>query len=177
MGVIINAGGGGGGNVRYNPDTDMVEAKYNGVWTPFYNAGLQTPVSLVPVLTASDSRVLCNTSDSSHPGWLSFDENSATGTSFDQNVYVGFDFQRDVYVNSFYVQSTSGGAGGTRIVKMQYSDDNVTWYDASAQVNCSSGTSERTGDSTITTPHRYWRLYEVSGNGYCNTLRFYGRGA
>lgn len=38
MGVITNGSGGGGGNVRYNPDNDMVEIKYNGTWTPWKQA-------------------------------------------------------------------------------------------------------------------------------------------
>ena len=54
MGVIINAGGGGaGGGIRYNAQTDMIQVKVNGQWvdTPYkaygtfdgtiYNAGVQ----------------------------------------------------------------------------------------------------------------------------------------
>lgn len=53
MGVMTNVGGGGGGNIRYNAVTDMIQVKVNGSWvdTPYkaygtfngmlYNAGVQ----------------------------------------------------------------------------------------------------------------------------------------
>ena len=151
---------------------------------------------LVPIASANTSKILVSSERNTNlQAWHAFDGNWSKSMRYSdsgnnhwyandyQNQYIGYDFDISVGIRYFKIRGfidDSYGYYGLNHCKIQYSDDNNTWYDATSQFAVSTS-QEYEGDiSSSIGAHRYWRLFVVdstSGNEYCgvSNLQFYAK--
>lgn len=117
----------------------------------------------------------------SFPKWYAFDKNTTTKwvANTATNSYLGYDFTSSVKIDVVSVlNETSISQQGVKNCKLQCSDDNTTWSDASEQVTIPQGGSLVFYSNTAT-PHRYWRIHGLNnyGSSYISIveIQFYGR--
>ena len=103
--------------------------------------------------------------------YLAFDNNSSTywdGKNIDS--YIGYDFGTAVECTNVKI-SQPYYSDVIRHFKIQYSDDNITYYDASEQLEYIRGNGDQLFNLNLNVgPHRYWRYKNIdnyTNNSYC----------
>lgn len=115
-------------------------------------------------------------------GWdayMAFDDSRESywcTANYQQNdAYIGFDFEKKQMVSHCFYRC--GSKYRAKEVKLQCSNDNVTWIDASETIKFSSKDNEKIIVNTkIKEGYRYWRIYVISAyTSYtvANDLQFF----
>lgn len=109
---------------------------------------------------------------STYPAYLSFDGDNTTYTSGNaaDGFRVGYIFPTVTALKKVYVHCLDMSS-----FKIQYSNDGITWTDATSATSIS---TEYSGDLSSVTTARYFSLLALatSGNGHINSLQFYAEG-
>ena len=110
---------------------------------------------------------------------MAFDRNSnsywCTAKGQQNNAYIGYDFEKEQFVSHCLYRY---GAYRAKEIKLQCSNDNITWIDASENINLSSNETAKVIKNTkVNQGYRYWRIYIISSyvNDYsvAYDLQFY----
>lgn len=97
------------------------------------------------------------------------------------NAYIGYDFEKEQFISRCLYRYGAIYYGSTyraKEIKLQCSNDNITWIDASENINLSSNETAKVIKNTkVNQGYRYWRIYIISSyaNDYsvANDLQFY----
>ena len=151
----------------------------NGTWEPKGN---------VPKMTSNNApygTAISSTQYSGYYAYSAFDNNDSTATGDNSSVatsgsYVGYSFVNPTNIRKVKVSLAARSTTRTNSVKIQYSDDNSTWNDATTEALTIS-TSNIVNEIEVPNSgyHLHWRIYKVSSSIAdrfpLETLQFYGR--
>ena len=126
-------------------------------------------IGLVPVLSSNSNVLFSSQYSDEYAGYMAFDRNYGSYWSTAQwqttNAYIGYDmdYRTKVYFASMY----NGYSGNykSNIVKLQCSDDNTNWVDASEDIilNNTSKTFYIKNTKEKENAYQYWRILIKSG--------------
>lgn len=164
-------------SVRYNSDTDHIQAYYKDAWRDAIYAGLQGPI--IPYMTSYNAPYGVVTASSSYGkeiAWHVFDGNINTGwrPNAGENIatsYIQYQFSIAHKINRVVVTSgpitvPQNCIGKSSVFVLRGSQDGKTWTDISGEYTIMGG-SIQTITCYITdtvTPYLYFRLQFMSGN-------------
>ena len=178
-------------SIRYNKETDCLDIYIDGVLIGSKAMGFTNPIALVPVLTASNQRILHSGEYTAggYPAWKLFNGTATEKTdswvktnATAGKEYVGYNFEEYKTVSHFFVKNRFGDTNGSLAptsFKLQGSDNLNEWYDIQTYTHSSSDSLEKY--YYLNTPRRFkaFRLLLMSfsntstGVGLCR-LQFYG---
>lgn len=113
-----------------------------------------------------NNNILSSSVDSAeYDAYMAFDKNYGsywcTAGGKQDNAYIGYNFNKKTYIKNVDVCSTGYRC---KEVKLQCSNDNSTWIDASDVVTFENNNDIHTIESNIRdTAYQYWRVYVITG--------------
>lgn len=164
-------GGGGGGdcNVRYNPDSDMLEIYHDGSYVGSIGAGFKASIPLVPTVAEATQYFFDDVTDSRYPFWRAFrGVDDLCGLSVGH--YAGYDFQKKVTVKRIYFKNRNVAGRALGRFVLQGSDDGGNWEDVETLINTNSAANvEINLGVSATKSYQYWRILSLSEAGGTTT--------
>lgn len=142
------------------------------------------PIALVPIMTSNTTPSGVAFASSGIP-YKAFNNSFVNGRNWYAsgvtNQYIGYDFEKKVKVQqvSFSQYQYETIYFGVKYFKIQYSDDNNTWIDATDKLQAEYNNTKQTYNIN-SGEHRYWRMYVYESSHTANidcslaTLQFYG---
>lgn len=170
----LGSGGGGGGDIHYNPETDMLDVYSNGVFIGSIGAGLKEVRALVPTTTVETEYFFDNVSDSRYKFWNAFRGSDQLCGMVAGN-HCGYNFQRKVTIKRLWVKNRNTANRALGRFVLQGSDDKVNWEDVETFTNTSAASlAEWERAVTPTRSYQYWQILAISGTNdtQCNFGRF-----
>ena len=137
-------------------------------------------IGLINKLNNNDNIISSSVYDAGYNAYMAFDKNNGsywcTVWGQQNNSYLGYNFNHKVYIKNVDVFSS---AYRCKEVKLQCSNDNNTWIDASDVVTFENNSDIHTIESNIQdTAYQYWRVYVITGYDSAYTgiyeCEFYG---
>jgi len=163
-------------NMRYDEENDMILIYCDGEWKEWQLAGFKPILSLIPILTADNGRIVSNLSSSIYTGalfnffngiyTLECTFNSYTPT---KDSYIGYDFGKTVSLSYVKIRmdGQSAYAQYNWNCKLQYSDDGINWKDCSKEYTLNGYTPiEYELKCNSLTKCEYFRVLFTGGTDY-----------
>ena len=147
--------------IRRLDDNSKKQIMHSNIMDKFKNK----KIGLINKLDNNENIISSSIYSSCYDAYMAFDKSNGsywcTRTNQQNNAYIGYDFNRKVFIKNVDIFSS---AYRCKDVKLQCSNDNNTWIDASDVVTFEDNNDIHTIESNIQdTPYQYWRVYVITG--------------